>query len=196
MLQGTNLAGMSTTRNRVENDFYATPFDTTKAILDKEKLVGSILEPACGQGHISKILKEYYPHNEILSTDLELREDKFNCNIQGGIDFLTYSFNRKFDNVITNPPFKLAKEFIERGLEIANDKVIMFAKIQLLEGQDRKQMFLNTPLKTVYVFSKRQNPLRNGAELDEKGKPWSSTMCFAWFVWKQGYEGEPVIRWI
>ena len=72
----------------------------------------------------------------------------------------------------------------------------MFAKIQLLEGQDRKQMFLNTPLKTVYVFSKRQNPLRNGAELDEKGKPWSSTMCFAWFVWKQGYEGEPVIRWI
>jgi len=72
----------------------------------------------------------------------------------------------------------------------------MFCKIQLLEGTGRKKMFENTPLKTVYVFSKRVNPLRNGEEKDEKGKPWSSTMCFAWFVWEKGFMGEPVIKWI
>lgn len=187
---------MSTTRDRVEDDFYATPEGAIKDILNAIKLNGSILEPACGEGHISKILKEYYPTNEIVSTDLIQREDKFNTNIQGNIDFLTYNYNRKFDNIITNPPFNFAQEFIERALQLSNDKVIMFAKIQLLEGSKRREMFDNTPLKYVYVFSKRQNPLRNGSPTDEKGKPWASTMCFAWFVWEQGYIGEPIIKWL
>ena len=195
-LTGTNLAGMSTTRDRVEDDFYATPEGAIKDILDREILNGSILEPACGEGHISKLLKEYYPTSEIISTDLIQRDDKFNIGVQGNIDFLTYDYNRKFDNVITNPPFNLAQEFIERALQLSNNKVIMFAKIQLLEGTKRREMFDNTPLKYVYVFSKRQNPLRNGSPTDEKGKPWASTMCFAWFVWEQGYISEPIIRWL
>ena len=35
-------------------------------------------------------------------------------------------------------------------------------------------------------------------EIDElTGKKMnSSTMAFAWFVWKIGYEGEPIIRWL
>ena len=195
-LTGTNLAGMSTTRDRVEDDFYATPEGAIKDILDREILNGSILEPACGEGHISKLLKEYYPTSEIISTDLIQRDDKFNIGVQGNIDFLTYDYNRKFDNVITNPPFNLVQEFIERALQLSNNKVIMFAKIQLLEGTKRREMFDNTPLKYVYVFSKRQNPLRNGSPTDEKGKPWASTMYFAWFVWEQGYISEPIIRWL
>jgi len=98
--------------------------------------------------------------------------------------------------VITNPPFSFAQAFIEKALCVASHKVIMFCKIQLLEGTARKEMFENTPLKRVYVFSKRVNPLRNGEEKDEKGKPWASTMCFAWFVWEKGFSGEPVIKWI
>lgn len=62
-LTGMSLAGMSTTRERVDNDFYATPFNAIEAILNEIQLNGSILEPAAGQGHISKILKEYYPCN-------------------------------------------------------------------------------------------------------------------------------------
>ena len=41
-LTGTSLAGMSPTRSRAEHDFYATPFEATRAILDREQLVGSI----------------------------------------------------------------------------------------------------------------------------------------------------------
>jgi hypothetical protein len=195
-LTGTSLAGMSTTRKRVKNDFYATPEIATKAILDNIILTGSILEPAAGQGHISKILKEYYPHNEIICTDLVKREERFGIPIASGIDFLSYDYGRSFDNVITNPPFSISQKFIEKALKIATDKVIMFAKIQLLEGCKRKKFFEKTPLKYIYVFSKRVAPLPNGNELDEKGKPWSSTMCFAWFVWEHGYKGEPHVRWI
>ena len=190
-LNGTSLVGMSLNRTRVKNDYYATPPGAIKEILNREKLIGSILEPACGEGHISNLLKEYYPKQEITSTDLVDRGYG-----DGGVNFLTYKFEKKFDNVITNPPFKFAKEFIEKSLEIANKKVIMFAKIQLLEGQSRKEMFETTPLKYIYVFSKRQNPWRNGNPVDEKGKPWASTMCFAWFVWEKEYDGKPYIKWI
>jgi predicted RNA methylase len=191
VLQGTSLAGMSTTRERIEDDFYATPPCAVISFLDQFELKGSILEPACGQGHISKILRDYYPYEEIVSTDLIDRGFG-----EGNIDFLTHDFRRKFDNIMTNPPFNLAQEFIERALELSEDKVIMFAKIQLLEGKARHKMFTKTPLKYVYVFSSRQNPLRNGEAFDEKGKPWASTMCFAWFVWEKKYKGEPTIRWI
>ncbi len=196
VLSGTNLAGMSTTRKRVDNDFYATPIEVTEAILNKIKLKGSILEPAAGQGHISKVLKEYYPYNEIISTDLIQREEKFGIPIRGGIDFLAYEFNRKFDNIITNPPFCFIQEFIEKALRLSNDKVIIFAKIQLLESEKRRKMFDESPLKYIYVFTNRVNPLRNGNEFNEKGEKWSSTICFAWFVWEHGYEGEPVVRWL
>lgn len=195
-LSGASLAGMSPSRSRVKDDFYATPFYATEAILDKEQLHGSILEPAAGEGHISKVLFERYPNSQIVSTDLAQRNDKFGCGVVGGVDFLTESYPSKFDNVITNPPFSLAKEFAERALEISREKVILFAKIQFLEGQQRKDFFTTHPPRSVYVFSKRVNPLRNGIEVDENGKPWSSTMCFAWFVWEHGFTGEPGIRWL
>lgn len=195
-LSATSLAGTSTTRQRVENDFYATPFYATEAIIHKEALIGNILEPAAGQGHISKVIRDWYPRSEIVSTDLVDRGDPFNMGIIPNIDFLTYDFGRKFDNVITNPPFSLAKEFVERALSLAERKVIMFAKIQLLEGTARRELFENNPPKAVYVFSKRVSPLNNGKETDEEGKPWASTMCFAWFVWDKDYHGEPIIRWL
>jgi len=72
----------------------------------------------------------------------------------------------------------------------------MFAKIQLLESEKRKELFKEYPPKYIYVFSKRINLWRNGSKVDEKGKPWSSTMCFAWFVWEVGYKGESMVRWI
>lgn len=93
-LSGTSLAGMSPTRSRVENDFYATPFEATEAILNRERLCGSILEPAAGEGHISKVLREYYPNSQIISTDLVQRDDKFGCGIVGG---------GKFPNSILSP---------------------------------------------------------------------------------------------
>ncbi len=193
-LAGGKLAGGNPERGRVEDDFYATDPKSTKALLDNVKFEGnSFLEPCCGQGHISKLIEEYYPDAEVISQDLIDRGYG-----STGIDFLTYDFDRKFDNVITNPPFKLAQQFIEKSLDLLNDngKVAMFLKVQFLEGTGRKEFFEKSPLKYVYVFRARQSPWMNGSPVDEKGKKWSSTMCFAWFIFEKGYEGEPIIRWL
>ena len=187
-LTGTSLSGTSVSRERVENDYYATPPESTIALLEREKFFGGILEPCCGEGHISEVLKDY--GYDVVSNDLVDRGyGEFNE------DYLKTD-KLKATNVITNPPFKYAKEFIEKSLHDTTGKVAMFCKIQLLEGVSRRKMFENTPLKTVYVFTKRQNPLRNGSPVDENGKKWASTMCFAWFVWEHGYEGKPSIEWI
>ena len=111
VLSGGQLAGGNSTSEREENDFYATDPQTLKLFLyeflkDNSLDGKDILEPACGEGHISKTLKEMLPNCEILSTDLIDRGYG-----QGGIDFLTYDYKRTFNTVITNPPFSLAKEF-------------------------------------------------------------------------------------
>ena len=187
-LTGTSLSGTSTTRDRIKDDYYATPQESIFKLLEVEDFKGNILEPCCGEGHISEVLKQ--EGYKVFSNDLidrgygELHKD-----------FLTEDFEI-YDNIITNPPFKYAKDFIEKSLKVTTGKVAMFCKIQLLEGISRYEMFQDTPLKTVYVFTKRQNPLRNGSPVDENGKKWSSTMCFAWFVWEHGYEGKPTIEWL
>lgn len=201
-LTGTKLVGDNPERGRVENDYYATPFNATEALLNALNESGetlssdTILEPSAGEGHIVKVLKDFYPYNEIVANDIAYRGSRLGIDVNGGIDFLNYEPHRKFDTIITNPPFALAQEFIEKALTLTNRRVIMFAKIQLLEGDKRRKMFDNSPLKYVYVFSKRVNPLRNGEATDENGKPWASTMCFAWFVWDLEHEGEPIIRWL
>ena len=190
-LTGARLAGKTNLRQREENDFYATPRETTLSILNEIELYESILEPCCGLGNISEVLKEYYPGREIVSTDLIDRGYG-----EGNIDFLTHNYNRKFNNIITNPPFNIIKPFLYKCLEVTTDQVILFCKIQFLESISRRQMFKETPLKYVYVFSERQNILKGIRDKDENGKKWSGTICFAWYVWEHGYEGEPVLRWI
>ena len=194
-LSGGQLAGGNSTSKREENDFYATNPETLKLFLYEfwkdNSFEGDILEPACGQVHLSETLKEMLPNFNITSTDLIDRGYG-----EGGVNFLTHDYSKTFNTVITNPPFSLAKEFIEKGLEIADKYVIMLCKIQLLEGAKRKDMFLNTPLKYVYVHTTRQATWKEGKPTDSKGKKWATTMCLAWFVWDKEYEGEPIIRWI
>lgn len=194
-LNGTNLAGTSTTRERVSNDYYATPYESTNALLNNVKFYGNFLEPCVGGGHIAEVIKKYYPNEPVYCMDLVDRGYP-NTLVK---DFLTYDFlDQKFDNIITNPPYSLAQEFLEKSMNIINDngKIAMFLKIQFLEGAKRLEMFKKYPPKYIYVFTKRQNPWRNGNPLDEKGKPWSSTMCFAWFVWEKGSMSEPIVRWL
>ena len=185
-MNGGNIAGGNPARGRVENDYYATPSEATLAILEKEEITYPALEPACGEGHISKLLSE----KDTVSFDLIDRGYGL-----GGQDFLMFNPDIKFGTTITNPPFNLFQEFAEKALSVS-DKVILFGKLQALEGQKRATFLENSPLKTVYVFKKRINPLRNGSPTDEDGKRWCSTMAFAWYVWEKGYNGKPTIEWI
>lgn len=98
-------------------------------------------------------------------------------------------------DIITNPPYKYAAEFVQHALDIIDDgqNVAMFLKLTFLEGEKRRALFQKNPPRKIYVFTKRINCALNGNETDfEK----SSAVCYAWFVWQKGNEKKPVIDWI
>jgi hypothetical protein len=108
-------------------------------------------------------------------------------------DFLKYASGNSMD-IITNPPYKYAKEFVEHALDISiyGVKVAMFLKLTFLEGKARKKLFKKYPPKIVYVFSNRIKCAKNG----NFAKTGSSAVAYAWFVWEKGFNGKPTIEWI
>lgn len=110
-------------------------------------------------------------------------------------DFLSITKNDlKFSpDIITNPPYSLAKEFVEHSLDISMDsvKVAMFLKMQFLESKKRYDLFMKYPPKKIYVFTNRVSCGKNGVFSKD-----GSAVCYAWFVWEKGYTGLPRVDWI
>ena len=157
------------------NDYYATHPKAVKLLLEKEDFSELIWEPACGEGHISKVL-EAHGHS-VISTDLIDRGYGI-----GGKDFLKE--NGVFHgDIITNPPYKHAKAFVEKALDIVapGNKVAMFLKLTFLEGQGRRDLFRERPPQAVYVSSGRLQCGKNGKFTGQ------SAVAYAWFVWRRGY---------
>ena len=184
----TLAASNHTTDLREENDYYATDSIAIDVLLSKATLAHDVWECACGEGHLSKRLMEL--GYNVKSTDLIYRGFG-----SGGVDFL--SVYAAFDgDIITNPPYKYAREFIEHGLEIIPDgrKVFMFLKLQFLEGKARRALFETKQLKTVYVSSSRIICAKNGNF--EEAKKQGSAVAYGWFEFEKGYSGSPMIEWI
>ena len=197
VLAGAKLAGGNPENGRVEDDYYATNPEAVKMLLTKYTFdAHTILEPCVGGGHIANAINDFYTTKREI-TGMDLVDRGYPGTIVA--DFLTYKTDKKYEGIITNPPYSLAKEFVEKGMELLEDdgQMAMFLKIQFLEGAKRKELFDKYPPKYIYVFRNRMATLNSGLEKDPKtGKRWATTMCNAWFVWEKGSTSEPVVRWL
>lgn len=167
-------------------DFYETPRVAIDALLDNEEFEGNILEPACGGGAISIALKDR--GYTVRSQDIQ--ED---CGYgKNNVDFLKY--NHKADNIITNPPYKLAEQFIWHGLEIVKHKLALLLRLTFLESAKRYTLFLNTPISTIYVFSKRITMYPAGQPKPKN----NGTAAYMWIVWDKDINPMecPTIDWL
>ena len=194
-LAGGKLAGGNPERGRVDNDFYATDPKAVHKLLLKYSINGSeILEPCIGNGNIANAIKDFYNNKGLNITGVDIVDRGYpNTEI---IDFLTYNEPITTD-VITNPPYKLATDFVRHSLDLAEDgvKVAMFLKIQFLEGKERKKLFTEYPPKTIYVSSSRLLCAKNG-EFEKMKAGGGSAVAYAWYVWVKGYKGDTVVKWI
>ena len=140
-------------------------------------------------GHVSEILKR--SGYEVVSADIVQRDYS---GQDYTADFLSDGLKWAGD-IITNPPYKYAAEFVEHALDVIDDghKVAMFLKLTFLEGEKRRALFQQNPPRKIYVFTKRINCALNG---EEKFFNASSAVCYAWFVWEKGSREKPVIDWI
>ena len=185
----TNGDSSHSTREREERDYYATDPRAVVALLDLEQFSGEILEPACGGGHIAEVLKNH--GYEVTCADI-VRRDYEGQNYEA--DFLRDPLKWCGD-IVTNPPYKYAAEFVQHALDIIDEgrKVAMFLKLTFLEGEKRRGLFEQNPPARIHVFTKRVNCALNGEAQFFNA---SSAVCYAWFVWDKGYKGKPVIDWI
>jgi len=185
---GRHLQIVGSSRNdgpRADADFYPTPRIAITSLLNQEKFNGNIFEPACGAGHISKVLKEY--NYTVISSDL--------VNRGYGDFFETFlTCNKRFDNIVTNPPFNLALEFINRAKTVSKEKIAFLLKTTFLESKERYYMFQDKifPLSKVYQFSNR---IRMGKGINDDGGS-GGMIAFAWFIWDKNHIGSPTIHWI
>ena len=144
---------------------------------------GNIWECVCGPGDISRVFiaKGFIVH----STDLADRGYRIPEK-----DFLNYR-GELHDNIITNPPYKHALEFVLQAKKYARYKVAMFLKTVSLESEARSEMFSDKefPLKTMYEFSRRVTLSREGMKMKNSGM-----IAYAWFVWQGNYVGNPRIE--
>lgn len=189
-MKAGKMLGVNPNAVRHPDDFYATDPEALKIFLLQLRKDGVILnspiwEPACGTGNLSKFLWDDYT---VRSTDLVFRGYG-----TGGVDFLQQTEVWQGD-ILTNPPFKLAEEFVEKGMELLQEgnKLILFLKIQFLEGQKRRILFKKYPPKYIYCHSSRQRCCLNG-EMDKYTQP---TQFYAWYIWEKGYKGDTILRWI
>lgn len=182
-------ASNHTNKGRSANDFYATPPLAIKKLLELEKFSDTIWEPACGMNHIT---------NEFLQAGYTVRTSDIVDMIGDGTviieDFLKNDVVRDMD-IITNPPYKYAAEFVEKAIESVADghKVAMFLKLQFLEGKKRKVLFEKYPPKVIYVASSRFGCSETG-EFDETGNI-GSAIAYCWYIWEKGYKGETILKW-
>jgi hypothetical protein len=173
-------------KEREINDYYATEPKASKLLIELEGFHQNILEPACGEGHISEMFVEY--GHTVTSSDLI---DRGYGEVK---DFFTYT---SFDgDIVTNPPYTFGKEFIEHAIQIVPDgcKVAMFMKVQFLEGKARKLLFEKYPPIRVWVSSSRLLCAKNG-KFDEMIAGGGSAVAYAWYIWVKGYKGDTILKW-
>jgi len=176
--------------NRAALDFYPTPPEATRALLSVERFDGSIWEPACGDGAVSRVLTQ--AGHFVVSTDLLDRGFG-----DGGIDFLGETTPRA-KHIITNPPYGrgLADRFIGRALRFTRQtggSVAMLLDLASLCHPLRHPKFIQAPPAAIYAFDHLicwPNGTYNEALLR------TAAQRFCWVVWKPGHQGRPSFWWL
>ncbi len=188
-MRGRSIAGsrqfvhnVAPSPEREEFDFYPTPPEATISLLAMEQFGRRIWEPACGDGAISKVLEER--GHDVVSSDLIDRGYG-----EGRVDFLMESAPGPEEiDLITNPPFVLAEQFLHHALKVGVNKVALMLRLAWLEGERRKRLIYDTcPPVRVHVSSRRVTMLRGGVD---GGKGGGGMIAFAWFIWERGFTGK------
>ena len=181
--KGKNFSANNATGKRKKSDFYETPYTLTRKFLDVEYFNkdSTVCEPACGGGAITRVLKEHWEDDKVTAYD---QETNFLCE------------TGEYDYIITNPPFSIAFEFIQRAKLVAKSKFAFLLPLSYLHGKKRFDEIYSDRtygLEKVYVFTRY--PML-GESLREDGKYNTGMMVYAWYVWTNGYSGLPTVDWL
>jgi len=180
-----------------ELEYFPTPPWAVRVMVEQmpsvfqNPLLRRVFEPAAGHGHIHEPLRQIG-----LERGFEVRgQDIYPHDPAKGFavgDFLDRSVSYPgVDVVVTNPPFKLAAEFVRRGLEVAAD-VIMLCRLSFMNSAQRHDLHFNNPAGNLTTFLPC---IERVAMVLGRYDPQATTATeYAWFHYRRGYTGAPVVK--
>lgn len=175
-------------RPRFSNDWYSDPPEATEALLRVERFSGLSWDPACGIGTIPWAMHK--AGLDVTASDIVDRGFGQRCGSFFVADFLkTGTPAPRIDNIVSNPPFNLAREFVDCALTMASHKVAMLLPLTFLEGAARARWRIATPLARIRTFSWRISMPPGELLAAGKVKPTGGKKAFAWFIWEHGHQG-------
>lgn len=191
MAQNTSHAVMAQRVEQADSlDDFPTPPWATRAFIshyfDDDLSDASVWEPACGRGHMAQVFHEFF--GAVRASDV------FEYGYGEVQDFLTgLTALRSVDWVITNPPFRLAEDFLVRGRQVARKGVALLTRTVFIESVGRyERVFKNAPPSTVVQYTERV-PMIKG-RVDRKA---STATGYAWLVWDFAREGHgTALDWV
>lgn len=187
------MATANTKRNESKDysDLYNTPVPALDALCEKVDFDKTLMyfEPCNGIGAISSYFKEKLGIDMITNelndyAEADYKEDFLNpCNLAKEC--------WDFDCIVSNPPYKKAKEFVIEGFKYAT-RQYQLLRINFLEGQVRKkELFDLKQLRRVFIFSYRISCSKGTTEEKQP-----NAVAYAWFEFDRDYEGNPEIEWL
>ena len=188
-------ASNHTHKERQNEDFYATDPVATEWLLKLENIHDVVIDNSVGEGDLMfPIIKS---GRKVIGFDIVNRFSQhpgFEFRNENWLDFNPDKLLNA--DIIFNPPYKLAQEFVEHSINLVEEgrKVCAFLKLQFLESKKRKELFEKYPPKIVYVSSSRILCAKN-ADFTGMREAGGSAVAYAWYVWEKGYKGETLIKW-
>jgi hypothetical protein len=158
-------------------DFFPTPPWATRALLEHCLVISGlrrlrVWEPACGDGAMARAIGEY--------ASVVACSDVHDYGFGHTHDFLLpFTPFPPVDWIITNPPFRLAEQFVWRGLEIAEHGVAVLVRSVFVESVGRyERLFKPRPPAIMAQFVERV-PMVKG-RLDQSA---STATSYCWLIW-------------
>lgn len=186
MGQDSAVIGKRHTHAERGHDLYETPAVATESLLRVERLPHRLWEPAAGRGAMVRVLRA--AGHEVYATDLI---DYGSPDVdRTGIDFLRASMPSDTEAIVTNPPYKIANEFVAHALDLA-PLVVVLVRLAFLESERRSPILDGGKLARVHVYRLRLPMMhRDGWE----GRKANSGMAFAWAVFSRYHAGPAALH--
>ena len=166
-----------------EYDWYVEPSWCTDLLLDHVDFSGTITDPACGAGTIPKALS---------SRGFTTRSADI---VDRGLGSIRINFLADFscpDNIVTNPPYRLAEAFVRHALEVCAKKTAVLVRLDFLASQRRYRLFADHPPALLLVLSRRPS-MPPGWIPDVEAKGGMHDYC--WLVWDKRAAGPTLTKW-
>jgi hypothetical protein len=176
---------------RDPDDYYVEPGWCSARLFQQEQFHGTILDPACGSGRI--VNNARLAGYKAFGTDLKIRSQF--C--MQAIDFMAPTPRPKSysQNIVCNPPFGIAEDFVRLALERYQSKMAMLLPLDWIAGDERTRWLEHSELRRVLILTPRPS-MPPGLLIEQGFEASRGKANFAFYVFEKGFHGRADLDWL